>query len=80
MFWFTHWQNVFLKMVLKAAAFWKFYKGCRNISMSFLLRKLQYVESPYFWTKHSAKYNILGIYKIFNKTNSKYLDCQIWFQ
>ena len=30
----THWQNVFLKMVLKIVVFWKFCKTCRNISMT----------------------------------------------
>ena len=47
---------------------------------SLLLRELQHVESPLFWTKRCSKYILLGIYKIFNITNSKYLDCQIWFQ
>ena len=45
-----------------------------------LLRKVQYVDSQLFWTKHSTKYNLLGIYGIFNITNSKCLDCQIWCQ
>ena len=25
-----------------------------------------FIEPPLFWTKYSAKYNLLGIYKIFN--------------
>ena len=36
-----------------------------------VLRKLEYVELPFFF------FNFLGIYEIFNVTNSKYLDCQI---
>ena len=33
-FWFTHWQNVLLKTVLKAAVFWKFCKICKKISIT----------------------------------------------
>ena len=31
-------------LILKTAVFWKFCKTCRNISMTDLLRKLQYLE------------------------------------
>ena len=48
--------------------------------LSLLLRKLQYVESPLFLTKRSAKYNFLGLYTIINITKTKHLDCQMWFQ
>ena len=38
--------------------------------LSFLLKKLQHIKSSLFLTRHSAKYNLLAIYEIFN---SKYM-------
>ena len=33
MFWFTHWENVYLKMISKTAVFWTFCKTYRNKSI-----------------------------------------------
>ena len=58
--------------------FWKFCKTCRNISMTeFTVKEVTVFRVTTFWTKCSAKYNLLGIYEIFNITNRAYLHCQI---
>ena len=63
--WLTHWQNVFLKLVLKTALvskFWKFCKTCRNTSMTeFTVKEVTVFRVATFWMKCSAKYNFLGI-------------------
>ena len=72
--------NVFLKMVLKQCSE-NFVKLAEVYPWRSLLPEtLQYLELPLFWTKQSAKYNLLGICEIFNITNSTNLDCQMWFQ
>ena len=39
-----------------------------------------FIELPLVRMKCSPKYNLLGICKIYNITNSKNLDCHMWFQ
>ena len=58
------------------------FKDSRDLKIwrSLLVRKLKHVELSRFWTKRYTKYNFWRIYEIFNITNSKYLDCQVWFQ
>ena len=47
---------------------------------SLLSRKVQYEESQIFCMKRSTKYNFLGIYEIFNITNSPNLNCSMWLK
>ena len=39
---------------------------------------LQYLESPLFSKKRSAKHIFVGIYEMFNITSSTNLDSQMW--
>ena len=73
----TCWYNVFLKMFLKKAVFWKFCKTCTIYHDGVVA---QYLVSSLFWMERFAKCNILGTYKILNITNSTNLGCQVWFQ
>ena len=56
MFWFTHWQNVFLKMVLKTAAL----KICRK----YPIKEATVCRDDIFlnWVLHQIYF--LGIYEI----------------
>ena len=69
LFWFTCWQNVFLKTVLRQL-FWKF----TNIYREIYVMEWQHVEPRFFLTKCSNKYNVLRIFEIFNITNSTNLN------
>ena len=68
--------NFLLTKCVLEDGFENFVKTCRNISMTEFTVK----EVATFWTKHSAKYSLLEIYEIFNKTDSANLDCQMRFQ
>ena len=83
--------NMCSDLLIDKICSWKWYRGqlySGNVVKfaekyqwrSLLLRKLQYLESPPFWRKRTAKYNFLGIYGIFSVTGSTDLDCKMWFQ
>ena len=50
-----------------------------HITLCLQLGELQHLESTVFLTKHRTKY-FLGIWEIFNITNSTNLDCLMQFQ
>ena len=63
-------SDLFIVKMCSWRWFCKFCKSCWNMSMTeFTVKEVTLFRVATLWTKHFAKYNFLGIYKIFNITN-----------